>query len=675
MLPDPIKLTWQPGDDPAPLRDREWLVTNGLGGFSSGSLLGIGTRRYHGLFVPNLAEPKGRHILISRFDEEISCGDRHVTIGGAEYLDGNLHNDVHRCLRDFRLDALMPTWVFDIGGQLIEKTIVMPHNQNTVCVVYRLLAGEKASIRLRPFVAFRRQDSELAPQSDWPFVLTYGRGRYEIKQSPGDLFVRFRLNPGGGVFSCDQVIGENALYRVEKVRGYDHSEHLFSLGYFSAELRAGEALTFVAGTQGWETLDIDGPSAIEDERRRVEGLIALAPPAARQGVAARLVAAADQFIVVPGSRLDETLRAGAAGGQVRTVIAGYHWFGDWGRDTMISLEGLTLCTGRRREARSILQTFSRYVKDGLLPNLFPEGEREALYHTVDATLWFFHAIDRYVESSGDTTLLEELFPVLEDIVAHHVRGTHYGIGVDAADGLIRAGAPGYQLTWMDAKVDGWVVTPRRGKPVEIQALWYNALRLMADWAATLGRPAGDWSTRAEQTRTSFNRRYWNDATGQLFDVLDGEDGDDAAVRPNQVFSMSLRYPVLDRERWDAVLQAVKEDLWTPYGLRTLSPAHPDYKSNYHGDLRTRDAAYHQGTVWPWLIGHFVGAWLKVHPDRTAARELVAGLPGHLSDAGVGSISEIFDAEAPFLPRGCIAQAWSVAETLRAWLLTEPAGEP
>ncbi|MGE5867029.1 MAG: amylo-alpha-1,6-glucosidase [Rhizobacter sp.] len=672
MLPDPIQLTWQPGDDPAPLRDREWLVTNGLGGFSSGSLLGIGTRRYHGLFVPNLAEPKGRHILISRFDEEISCGDRHVTIGGAEYLDGHLHNDVHRCLREFRLDALMPTWVFEVGGQVIEKTIVMPHNQNTVCVVYRLLAGERASLRLRPFVAFRRQDAVLQPQSDWPFVLTYGRGRYEIKQSPGDLFVRFRLNPGGGVFSCDQVIGENALYRVEQIRGYDHSEHLFSLGYFSAELRAGEPLTFVAGTQGWETLDIDGPAAIEDERRRVEGLVALAPPAARHGVAARLVAAADQFIVVPGSRLDETLRAGAAGDQVRTVIAGYHWFGDWGRDTMISLEGLTLCTGRRREARSILQTFSRYVKDGLLPNLFPEGEREALYHTVDATLWFFHAIDRYVATTGDTTLLNELFPVLEDIVAHHVRGTHYGIGVDSSDGLIRAGAPGYQLTWMDAKVDGWVVTPRRGKPVEIQALWYNALRLMVDWSATLDRPPRDWLARAEQARTSFNRRYWDATTHQLIDVADGEDGDDPAIRPNQVFTMSLRHPVLERDRWATVLDTVKQQLWTPYGLRTLSPGHPDYKSNYHGDLRTRDAAYHQGTVWPWLLGHFVDAWLKVHPARAAARALVAGLPAHLTDAGVGSISEIFDAEAPFLPRGCIAQAWSVAETLRAWLLTEEA---
>lgn len=671
MSLEPITIDWRRGDDPAALRDREWLVTNGLGGFASGSLLGIGTRRYHGLFVPNLTEPKGRHILISRCDEEITCDGQHVTIGGAEYLDGSLHNDVHHCLRQFRWDALMPTWVFEVGGCVIEKTIVMPHNQNTVCVHYRLIEGRSAALRLRPFLAFRRQDAVLVHEKDWPFTLSFSRGQYEVRRGHGEMALRFRLNPGGGVFSCDQVIGQGALYRVEQVRGYDHSEDLYSLGYFSAELRADQPLTFVASTQGWETLEVDGAKAMADERHRVEALLAMAPAPARHGVAAQLVAAADQFIILPGSRLEETLRAGAAGDEVRTVIAGYHWFGDWGRDTMISLEGLTLCTGRHAEARAILQTFSRYVKDGLLPNLFPEGAREALYHTVDATLWFFHAIDRYVEATGDEQLLCELYPVLRSIVEHHVRGTHYGIGVDPADGLIRAGAPGYQLTWMDAKVDGWVVTPRRGKPVEIQALWYNALTLMADWAGRLNESPGDLPQRAGQARASFNQRYWNDAAGHLSDVVDGEDGDDPACRPNQVFALSLRYPILDEAHWAAVLGTVRDRLWTPYGLRTLAPGHPDYKANYHGDLRTRDAAYHQGTVWPWLIGHFVSATLRLDPDREAARRLVAGLPAHLHDAGMGSISEIFDAEAPFLPRGCIAQAWSVAETLRAWLLTEP----
>ncbi|MFT3856655.1 MAG: amylo-alpha-1,6-glucosidase [Aquabacterium sp.] len=684
MSPPDITLDWRIGDDPAALRDREWIVTNGLGGFASGSLLGIGTRRYHGLFVPNLTQPKGRHIMISRFDEEIGAQGRHVKFGGAEYVDGMLDTDVHRCLQSFRWSSLMPTWRIQVDGAVLEKTIVMPHNQNTVCVHYRLIQGERAELRLRPFLAFRRQDAVLVHEETWPFIVMFSQGRYEVRKSHSELLLRFGLSGAGGasgmagasgVFTCQEVVGSHALYRVEQVRGYDHSEHLYSPGYFTAEVRADQPVTFVATTQGWEAMDVDGAVAIDNERRRVERLISLAPEPARQGFAAQLVAAADPFIVVPGSRLEETLHAGASGDQVRTVIAGYHWFGDWGRDTMISLEGLTLCTGRHDEARAILQTFSNYVRDGLLPNLFPEGEREALYHTVDATLWYFHAIDRYLHYTGDTSLLAALFPVLQDIIAHHVAGTHYRIGVDPADGLIHAGEEGYQLTWMDAKCDGWVVTPRRGKPVEIQALWHNALRLMAEWAPQLQQPAQDYSQMAEQVQRSFNKRFWCEVQGHLYDVIDGDKGPDDACRPNQIFSMSLRHPVLTRDRWQRVLEVVQARLLTPYGLRTLSPGHPDYKPNYEGDLRSRDAAYHQGTVWPWLIGHFISAWLRVHPEPEAARALLQAFPSHLQDAGIGSISEIFDAQAPYHPRGCIAQAWSVAEVLRAWLLTEPAGTP
>ena len=674
MTSSAIVMDWRKGDDPALLREREWLVTNGLGGFASGSLLGIGTRRFHGLFVPNLAQPKGRHIMISRFDEEIGIAGQHVKIGGAEYVDGSLDTDVHRCLLQFRWDGLMPTWRFEVDGAIIEKTIVMPHHQNTVCVHYKLIEGQSIPIRLRPFMAFRRQDAVLVHEAKWPFTLSFSGGRYEIRRSHSELALRFGLGPDHGAFTCHDILGENALYRVEQVRGYDHSEHLYSPGYFTAELSADKPLTFVATTQGWEALDIDGATAINCEQRRVEHLLSMAPENARLGFAAQLVAAADQFIIVPGSRLEETLHARASGDQVRTVIAGYHWFCDWGRDTMISLEGLTLCTGRHHEARAILHTFSQYVRDGLLPNLFPEGEREALYHTVDATLWYFHAIDRYLTVTGDKSLLHELFPVLQGIIEHHVRGTHYNIGMDPQDGLIKAGAEGYQLTWMDAKVDGWVVTPRRGKPVEIQALWHNALSLMAGWAVELDQPVGAYQVQADQVKASFNQRYWNEAKGYLFDVIDGENGDDDACRPNQVFTMALSHPVLAQDKWAPVLETVRQRLLTPYGLRTLSKDHPDYKANYEGDLRTRDAAYHQGTVWPWLIGHFVTAWLRVHPSRVQARALLNAFAHHLQDAGMGSISEIFDAEAPYTPRGCIAQAWSVAEVLRAWLLTEEVHE-
>jgi len=354
------------------------------------------------------------------------------------------------------------------------------------------------------------------------------------------------------------------------------------------------------------------------------------------------------------------------------VIAGYHWFTDWGRDTMISLDGLTLCTGRHTEARWILHTFGHYVRDGLIPNLFPEGENQGLYHTADATLWYFHALDRYLSASGDRELLGSLLPVMADIVSHHVRGTRFGIGVDESDGLLRQGEEGVQLTWMDAKVGDWVVTPRRGKAVEINALWYNALCLLAGWLEGDGRErdARDLREAAARVCESFNRRFWYAAGGHLYDVVDGPGGDDPACRPNQVLAFSLRHPVLERARWEPVLNVVRERLLTPVGLRSLAPGHPDYKSRYYGDLRSRDAAYHQGTVWAWLIGPFVDAWLKVHPGETKrARGLLEGFVPHLDEACVGSVSEIFDADAPFTPRGCVAQAWSVAELLRCWLST------
>jgi predicted glycogen debranching enzyme len=392
------------------------------------------------------------------------------------------------------------------------------------------------------------------------------------------------------------------------------------------------------------------------------------------------VLAADSFVVTPG-RAEDAVRARAAGDEARSVIAGYHWFTDWGRDTMISLEGLTLATGRQLEAGYILRTFARHVRDGLIPNLFPEGDREGLYHTADATLWFFHALDRYLAATGDRLTLELLLPTLLDIVDHHIKGTRFGIGVDPDDGLLRQGAEGYQLTWMDAKVDDWVVTPRRGKAVELNALWYNALRLAERWAGEVQGADGQLLARrmadhAERARESFNRRFWYEEGGHLYDVVDGEQGDDPACRPNQVFAVSLPHPILDRERWEPVVRTVRDRLWTPVGLRSLAPGHPDYKPTYDGDLRSRDAAYHQGTVWAWLIGPFVDAWLKVHPeDPGSARRFLSGFESHLGEACIGSISEIFDAEEPYTPRGCVAQAWSVAEVLRAWLLTDGGGRP
>jgi predicted glycogen debranching enzyme len=431
--------------------------------------------------------------------------------------------------------------------------------------------------------------------------------------------------------------------------------------------------TLIASTESWESLSALQPrDALLAERQRRERLIEVAPPAARSGVAAELVLAADQFIITPAGRLEDAARA--TGDEVRTIIAGYHWFTDWGRDTMISLDGLTLCTGRHAEAGYILRTFAHYVRDGLIPNMFPDRENEGLYHTADATLWYFHAVHRYLEATGDRVSLRVLLPVFQDVVRHHLQGTRFGIGVDSDDGLLRQGAEGYQLTWMDAKVEGWVVTPRRGKAVEINALWYNALRLLESWLVEEGdsRAAATIGAHASRARDAFNTRFWNEDAGYLFDVVDGEGGNDAACRPNQVLAVALAHPVLDPSRWRPVVEAVKSRLLTDVGLRSLSPGHPDYKPTYHGDLRTRDAAYHQGTVWAWLIGPMVDAWLRVYPDDVAgARRMLQGFLRELDEACMGSISEIFDAEPPYTPRGCVAQAWSVAEVLRVWLKTAP----
>jgi len=669
-----LRLAWDAAKDPSHLRQREWIVTNGLGGYASGTVAGIPSRKYHGLFVPNLSAPKGRHILISRCDEIVTVGGANLLLGGAEFADDRFIGESHLHLQEFRLDRRIAVWVFSIDDTLLEKSIVMVHNQNTVCVQYRILSGPALDLKIRPYTSFRRHDE--SPNTDLPrhFVFSAREGKHEIRTDDSPMVLRMGMCSTPPVFVSEEQRELEFVYRIDRSRGESSTESAFSPGYYMARVTAEHPSCFFASTQNWERLAIDVGSIFDAERKRIDSLLNLARLNLTQAgpgdpLAEQLTMAADQFIVLPGSRLEETVMAQAEGTDLRTVYAGYHWFGDWGRDTMISLEGLTLTTGRYREAGAILRTFANYVKDGLLPNLFPEGERQALYHTVDATLWYFHAISRYVEVTGDRSILSQLMPVLRSIIEHHVQGTHFGIHVDPADGLISAAAEGYQLTWMDAKVDGWVVTPRRGKPVEIQALWFNALSLMSQWSTELRQPQPEYAERAEQVRSTFNERYWNESTGCLFDVIDGPNGNDAAIRPNQLFAISLPHPVLFQRYWTPVLEVVKSRLLTPYGLRTLSDDHPDYKKHYRGDLRARDAAYHQGTVWPWLIGHYIDAQLKVQPDRSAARRLLSGFEEHLLDAGMGSISEIFDAEAPFAPGGCIAQAWSVAEVLRAWTKT------
>ena len=654
------------------LVSREWLVTNGLGGYSSGTVLGPLTRKYHGLLVPNLVEPNGRHVLLSTLDESLEVAGRGVLFGGARTPEGVLLGDGAEFLDAFRLEFGMPVWEYRWNGSLLRRRLMMPNGRNMLCVRYEYDGPHPLRLKLRPWMTLRRHDyvpdAHVVQRSEPRVRLVDDEALLEVELKDTPVIMRMSV-PGVRAEFTLAGSQQPQLYALEADRGYPAQETLFSPGYFSVELRPGGRCEAVATLAPEDPFRIDCGELFHQEAHRAAALLRQAGQP-RDPLVARLVLAADQFIIKPGNRAEEETHATATANELRTVIAGYHWFGDWGRDTMISLEGLTLCTGRHAEAKAILTTFAGYVKDGLLPNLFPEGARQALYHTVDATLWYFHALDRYCTWTGSLALAGDLMPVLESICDHYTNGTHYGIAVDPADGLVREGAPGYQLTWMDAKAGDWVVTPRHGKPVEIQALWHNALRLMADWRAGLGLPAGDYAQRAERVRESFNARYWIGDAGPLYDVIDGPEGNDPSGRPNQVFSMSLRHPVLREERWPAVLDYVEKHLLTPYGLRTLVPGHPDYKPNYHGDLLTRDGAYHQGTVWPWLIGHYVDAWLRVRPATLpgqATGDPLAAFQGHLADFGVGSIAEIFDAEAPYVPRGCIAQAWSVAEVLRARL--------
>ena len=665
------RMTWdrqQPLDADA-LLTREWLVTNGLGGSASGTVAGVATRRFHGLLVAALPAPLGRIVTLNHLSEQLRLPDgRVIELGGNEYAEGAPYLPGVTHLAEFRLELGLPVWRYQIGGAAIEKRIVMPHGQNTVHVTYRLLSGEgPVRLTLRPSVHFRPYEASVDAEPTQTYSVVANSSGYELISSSNIPSLRLVMHGRRAALTLDAKGVSGVPYPMEAKRGYLSVGSLWSPGYFRAELHVDEPVTLVASTEAWESIHALRPDAARDaEMDRRRKLLAIAE-LGQTGLAAELVLAADQFIITPAGRAEEAARARAAGEHVRTVIAGYHWFTDWGRDTMISLEGLTLSTGRYREAGYILRTFAHYVRDGLIPNMFPDGAREGLYHTADATLWFFHAMERYLKVTGEADTLGRLIPTFVDIVRKHIEGTHFGIRVDPADGLLRQGAEGYQLTWMDAKVDDWVVTPRRGKAVEINALWYNALRLLDSWIHEHGGDARgiDLKAHATRARDSFNARFWNRETGHLFDVVDGEHGDDPACRPNQVFAISLDYPVLDDSRWASVMRVVNERLLTPVGLRSLAPGHPDYKSKYFGDLRARDAAYHQGTVWAWLIGPFADAWLKVYPDdREGACRLLSGFRHHLSEACVGSISEIFDAEAPYVPRGCVAQAWSVAEVLR-----------
>jgi predicted glycogen debranching enzyme len=662
------------------LRDSEWLVTNGIGGYASGTVAGVVTRRYHGLLVAALPNPLGRTVMVNHLAERLVVDGEGCFLGGHEGIAGRADAEVAERLRDFRLEAGLPVWVYEWNGVLVEKRLFLPHGQNSVHVAYRSLEGPACTLELHPALHFRGYEDAVDDPAHAPATMVYAitaepDGAFVVTAGDGLPPLRFRI-AGGPVSLADAPrVTSQFLYPVEEARGYVFRGNLWTPGHWVVALPAGGAVTMMASVEDDAVASaVDTETLLRCELERRRRLVAVS--GVEDEVDAELVLAADQFIITPRGRTRDAVCARAMGEEVRTVIAGYHWFTDWGRDTMIALEGLTLATGRTREAGFILRTFANYVRDGLIPNLFPDGRDEGLYHTADATLWFVHAVARYVEATDDRELLRQLLPVLQQVIDAHVAGTRFGIGVDGRDGLLRQGEAGYQLTWMDAKVDGWVVTPRRGKAVEINALWHNALCWVARWleevrGAAAARPYAELAARVRQ---SFNARFPMPGADQLYDVVDGEEGDSPLCRPNQLLAISLDHPVLEPRYWAGVLHTVEARLLTPVGLRSLAPGDAGYSVRYDGDLRTRDGAYHQGTVWGWLIGPFVDAWLRVHPDDPAgAARHLSGLVEHLGEFGVGSVAEIFDAEPPYTPRGCVAQAWSVAELLRCRLRVRAAG--
>ena len=673
----PFPSSAQPGIEiPAPcLHDLncasqiEWLETNGLGGSASSSVIGLNTRRYHGLLVAATDPPGGRIVLLSKLEESLilidATGNKHSYDLSVNHYPGCLHPLGHLHLLKFRLDPY-PIFTYAFEQVRLEKHVFMPHSENTVCISYEisgLAAGTSAQLSIRPLLAFADFHSTPHENGEWNRAFT---------QASNGLVLRpYQRHPALHIFHTIGTIQTTGHWYLnfelvaERDRGLDWHEDLFQPFELGCSVAPATPTRLIASIEPHDIAEFEALLAKELARRAVLPKIIAAAPAVmtqtgnaadvQHCLAQQLANVADQFIV----------RRGAGS----TIIAGYPWFGDWGRDTMIALTGLTLVTGRFDIARDLLCNFARYLDMGMLPNRFPDSGQEPEYNTVDATLWMFEAVRTLLHYTGDFRFIcDNLYQPLCDVIDWHVRGTRYNIHMDK-DGLLAAGTPGVQLTWMDAKVGDWVVTPRIGKPVEIQALWFNALCVLHDLAMLCGDAprANACGALAGLAQSSFNAKFWNESEHCLFDVVDVPDSDapDAAIRPNQIFAASLPHTMLSDQRMRLVLERVERELLTPVGLRSLSPRDSRYMPHYAGGVVSRDGAYHQGTVWAWLMGPFVTAYARVY-GRTAARErnLLKGFIPHLNQAGLGTISEVFDAAAPHTPGGCIAQAWSVAELLR-----------
>ena len=652
-------------NDLAAAEQREWLVTNGIGGFASGTVAGPATRRYHGLLVAALNPPGGRTFLVGGLDEIVAVDGQSYALATHRWTSGAVAPQGYLHIQNFRLDGVIPVWTFQIGAAHIEKCIWMRDGENTTYIQYTLLeSASPVAFELKALVDYR----------DFHSATHAGDWRMRIEPVPSGVCVTafegaapFYAKCTGATCAAQHTWYRDFLFPREGERGLDDREDQLYAARFAVQLQKGQTITVVFSTE--RDAYLDGVAAHQEEIRResrvqsaASELMQTPSGEATPSWVPQLVLAADQFVVkrpLPGQ---------ASG---KSVIAGYHWFGDWGRDTMIALPGLALVTGRPEVAKQILLAFSRLVDGGMLPNNFPEAGGTPEYNTMDATLWYFEAVRQYLAATQDSATLKKLFAVLTKIVNAHVKGTRYNIHVDPADGLLYGGGPGVQLTWMDAKVGDWVVTPRTGKPIEINALWIKALENMLQFANVLGTSTDVYAKLLEKAKLSFSK-FWNAKRNCCFDVLDSPGiGNDFTVRPNQIFAVSLSAGLLSAEQQKAVVDACASQLLTPFGLRSFAPQEQGYIGVYSGGPRQRDAAYHQGTVWGWLLGPFALAHYRVYKDRTTARGFLEPLAQSIDSYGLGTLAEIFDGDAPHRPRGCIAQAWTVGETLRAWKELQP----
>jgi predicted glycogen debranching enzyme len=614
----------------------EWLVANGLGGYAAGTVVGCNTRRYHGLLVAANNPPVGRIMLLNRLGELIRVTGQpdRVLEFSVNQFEQIFHPHGDKCLRRFDLETDLVRWEYEIEGIQVIKQLQMSWQNNAVGIRYSIDAGDQpVELSLLPFV--RLLDFH---------ALRHGQANLEQTQSPRSCCVKdgnnqVTITADGGEFVTNPDWWFGHTYALETERGLDDKEDLFTPGRFVLTVVGKGSITLWAASEAEMQFDWEN----ELQRRRA----AATPAPANTPVIHVLTHAADAFV---------SARKSPDGSSGSTIIAGYPWFADWGRDTMISLPGLLLASGRFEQARQVLCVFAQYVSQGMIPNRFDDYTNEPSYNTVDASLWFIHAAFEYARRARDSKTLEEkLRPACIAIIQGYTQGTRYNIKVDPSDGLVSQGDADTQLTWMDAKCEGIAFTPRQGKAVEINALWYHALRLLGEEA------------RAGQVRDSFRKQFWLSPFRGLADVVDGARRD-VSLRPNQIFAVSLPNSPLTAEQQHAVVEVVRRELLTPMGLRTLARSDPNYHGVYSGPQRQRDEAYHNGTVWPWLLGGFLDAFLKVH-NRSAdsieqARRWLLPLLNQMHHGCIGQIGEIYEGDEPHRPVGCFAQAWSVAEVLR-----------